>query len=90
MKLKSKQEQTEAQLEATRQAQISRQQSQQEFQSVEELLRADARQVTPPERIARRLKQTLAAESARARSWWRRLIKPKNHGKTTPRQEKTP
>lgn len=75
MKLNVKQEHFQAQLQAEGQEQVVRGNIQQEFQSIEEMLRADARQVIPPDGIARRLKQTLAAEPRPARSWWQRLWK---------------
>ena len=41
-----------------------------EFGTVEELLRHDAAQCVPPERIAERLGESLAAEPGRQGSWW--------------------
>jgi hypothetical protein len=46
----------------------------QEFNSVEELMRFDANQTQAPERIAERLKQSIASEPPPALSWWRRLF----------------
>lgn len=45
-----------------------------EFNSVEELLRHDARQTPVPPGIAARLQQSLGSEAAPARPWWRRLF----------------
>ncbi|HOX04601.1 MAG TPA: hypothetical protein P5555_19055 [Candidatus Paceibacterota bacterium] len=42
-----------------------------EFGSVEELLREDARGVSPPERVAQRL-QASVREAPLRRPWWRR------------------
>jgi hypothetical protein len=44
----------------------------QEFGSVEELLRHDAAQITPPPAIAQRLADSTAREPSPARSWWQR------------------
>lgn len=62
------QEQTSEQ-QTTSQAQTHR-----EFASVEDLLRHDASQTTPPPAIADRLQASLEAESPLKRSWWRRLF----------------
>jgi hypothetical protein len=43
-----------------------------EFASVEELLRFDASQVTPPPAIAERLKESLEKEPRQP--WWRRVF----------------
>ncbi len=43
-----------------------------EFTSVEEMLRFDAAQVSPPPSVAERLNQSLAAEPKPKTSWWRR------------------
>ena len=75
MKLHTKQEHSQANQQAEEQAQVSREHSQHEFQSVEDLLRADARQVNPPGGIAQRLNRSLAAEPRPPRTWWRRLLK---------------
>jgi hypothetical protein len=45
----------------------------QEFASVEDLLRFDANQVTPPPTIADKLKASLEAEPPPKRSWWQRF-----------------
>ena len=45
-----------------------------EFKLVEDAIRFDAHQNPPPERIAERLKDSIAREPARPRSWWRRLF----------------
>ena len=75
MKLNLKQKHSQEQLQVEGQEQAVRGNSRQEFQSVEEMLRADARQVIPPDGIARRLKQTLAKEPRPAQGWWQRLRK---------------
>lgn len=46
----------------------------QEFASVEDLLRYDASQITPPPAIAERLRDSLRAEAPPKRSWWQRLF----------------
>ncbi len=51
-----------------------KQQTQREFGSVEELLRYDAAQVTPPPAIAERLQESLKTEPPPERSWWQRLF----------------
>ncbi len=43
-----------------------------EFGSVEEMLRFDASQVTPPETIVTRLQDSLAQNPPPKRPWWRR------------------
>ncbi|MEI9962895.1 MAG: hypothetical protein WDM76_17805 [Limisphaerales bacterium] len=45
-----------------------------EFNSVEELLRFDAKQTTVPSGIAQRLNHSLQAEPPISRSWWRRWL----------------
>lgn len=60
------QEQTE-----TRQQTV--QQGGMEFNSVEEVLRHDAAQVSPPARLAKRLGDSIAAEGPPKRPWWKRL-----------------
>jgi hypothetical protein len=61
------------QQEQTQTHQQSVQQGALEFGSVEEMLRHDAAQVTPPARLARRLGDSIAAEEPPKRSWWQRL-----------------
>jgi hypothetical protein len=52
-----------------------KQQTQRQFDSVEELLRYDAAQVTPPPAIAKRLQASLqTAPPPPERSWWHRLF----------------
>ncbi len=47
----------------------------QEFASVEDLLRHDARQTTPPPAIEQRLRESLRdSGDAPRRPWWRRLL----------------
>jgi hypothetical protein len=45
-----------------------------EFNSVEEMIRLDAQQTPPPDRIAERLKESIAREPAPPKSWWQRLF----------------
>ena len=52
----------------------SQAQTHQEFASVEDLLRYDASQVTPPPAIAERLQDSLESEPSPKRSWWRQLF----------------
>jgi len=46
----------------------------QEFESVEQLIRHDARQTLPPPSIARRLHESIGQSDAPRRAWWRRLL----------------
>ncbi|HEY1718693.1 MAG TPA: hypothetical protein VGH42_10445 [Verrucomicrobiae bacterium] len=52
----------------------SRQTTEHEFASVEELLRFDAKQTSVPPAIAERLGRSLQNESCPPRSWWRRWL----------------
>ena len=47
-----------------------------EFQTAEEMLRADAAQTVVPEAVKTRLAESVSKEPARPqpRSWWRRLL----------------
>ena len=45
-----------------------------EFAEVDDLIRFDAGQVAPPERIAVRLGESLAHSPPRKLSWWERLL----------------
>lgn len=45
-----------------------------EFDEVDDMIRFDAAQVTPPERIAVRLSESLAHSPPRKLSWWERLL----------------
>jgi hypothetical protein len=67
---------TEEQVSELQQQQLAAdQQHGVEFESAEEMLRHDATQVQPPERIEKRLKESLANEPQPAQSsWWRRLF----------------
>ena len=49
-----------------------------EFNSAEEIIRFDAEQAAPPERIAERLKESIAREPAPPKSWWQRLFGKKD------------
>ena len=51
----------------------SGQQSVREFATVEDLLRHDAAQTSPPPGLTARVNQSLAAEPA-IKPWWRRLF----------------
>jgi len=64
--------QTEEQ--STEQQQTTGQQAGLAFDSVEELLRYDNLQTTPPPAIAKRLKVSLEQEPKPKRSWWQRLF----------------
>ena len=67
--------QHQQQQEQTSEQQISSQVKRgQEFASVEDLLRYDANQTTPPPSIAERLQGSLGAEAPPKRSWWQRLF----------------
>lgn len=52
----------------------SRQTTEREFASVEELLRFDAKQTSVPPAITERLGRSLQNESCPPRSWWRRWL----------------
>lgn len=43
-----------------------------EFGSVEEMLRYDVSQTTPPPKVETRLQESIAAVQASQRPWWRR------------------
>lgn len=43
-----------------------------EFRTAEELIRHDAAQTIPPERLARRVQDSVNREGVPPRSWWRR------------------
>ena len=62
--------------QTTEQQATHREQSHREFASVEDMLRCDASQTTPPPAIAERLEASLAQEPlpGRRQSWWRRLF----------------
>jgi hypothetical protein len=67
--------QHQQQQEQTAEQQTTNQsQTRQEFASVEDLLRYDASQTTPPPAIADRLQATLKAEPPPKRSWWQRVF----------------
>ncbi len=66
--------QEEQQLAATHEA-STRLQEGRTFANVEEMLRFDAAQNTPPEALGGRVQQSIAAEPAPAKnSWWQRLF----------------
>lgn len=45
-----------------------------EFHTAEDMMRFDAAQTSVPERVAERLKQSIAAEPPPPASWWQRLF----------------
>jgi transcription initiation factor TFIID subunit TAF12 len=71
------------QQEQTSEQQVTSQtQTHREFASVEDLLRYDASQTTPPPAIAERLKTSLGKEPqpGSRQSWWRRLFVRRSAG----------
>lgn len=72
---KSRLQQQQRQEEQTAEQQTANQnQNLREFASVEDLLRHDISQTTPPPAIAERLQASLKAEPPPKSSWWRRLF----------------
>jgi hypothetical protein len=67
----TKQESSEKQ-ETTEAQQTSPQTQPREFGSVEEMLRYDVSQVSPPASVAARLQDSVATAQAAQRPWWRR------------------
>jgi hypothetical protein len=63
--------------QTSEQQMTSQKQAVREFASVEDLLRYDASQVTPPSGIAERLKASLETDPPPKRGWWRRLFESK-------------
>jgi len=49
-------------------------QTDRQFASVEEMLRYDAAQTTPPPTIKQRLNESIQKEPKSGRSWWKRLF----------------
>jgi len=45
-----------------------------EFQTAEEVIRFDATQTKPPERLERRVQESVEREGLGKPSWWRRLF----------------
>jgi len=66
---KLQQQQKQEAVEQTGQLQTER-----EFASVEEMLRDDAAQTSPPPRLAHRVAESIAKEPRPERSWWQRLF----------------
>ena len=69
--------QPEQTAEQTAEQQVTnREQTHREFASVEDLLRCDASQTTPPPAIAERLETSLGEEPppGSRQTWWRRLF----------------
>ncbi len=71
-KLTSRQKAEESQ-ELSAQSQTENQ-SQLEFQNVEDLLRYDSERTPVPQTIARRLQESIDQNPLPARPWWRRLL----------------
>ena len=71
---KSRLQHQQQQEQTAEQQATNREQTHREFASVEDLLRCDARQTTPPPAIAERLQNSLKVETPPQRSWWRRLF----------------
>jgi hypothetical protein len=70
----SSQQQTDEQQQAVSQHETQKQ-AQQEFGSVEELLRHDALHTPVPPSVARRLEESISQlPSPQPRSWWRKLL----------------
>jgi len=67
-RLRQHQEQTSEAVQVTK--------PQTEFGSVEEMLRHDSAQVSPPPIIEERLKKSIGNEPKPSRSWWQRVFKP--------------
>lgn len=55
-------------------AQHQAQSAEQQFDSVEQLLRHDALHTPVPPNIVRRLRESLAGASAPSKAWWRRFF----------------
>jgi hypothetical protein len=70
----SKLKHQEEQHAETQKQQTSQQQGVQEFATVDDLLRHDASQVSPPPELAERLGQSVAKEPKPPRSWWQRIF----------------
>jgi hypothetical protein len=71
-KLRQKQDQAEQLAGTQQQATQAR-----EFNTAEDMMRFDTTRTPVPERIAERLKQSIAAEPPPRLSWWRRLFAKK-------------
>ena len=69
LRQQQQQAEQESQAEAAQQGTAPR-----EFNSVEEIIQLDLQQTTAPEWIAERLKESIAREPPRPRSWWERLF----------------
>jgi hypothetical protein len=70
----SKLRQEHRQVEQSAELHLQQSQAAQDFASADELLRADAAQTPVPERIAERLKESIAREPKKTLSWWQRLF----------------
>jgi hypothetical protein len=70
----SKLRQQQQQAEQSAELHVQEGQVCQEFSTAEEVIRFDAEQTPPPERIAERLKESIAREPAPPKSWWQRLF----------------
>ena len=73
---KSRLQHQQQQEQTSEQQMTSQRQAVREFASVEDLLRYDASQVTPPPVIAERLRASLEGEQQAelGKSWWQRLF----------------
>ena len=69
---------TEQQQQEAAAQQNSESQAVREFATPEELLRYDAGRTTVPPAVEQRLQQSVGAEPAPTRSWWRRLFQRPN------------
>ncbi len=70
-KLRQQQQQAEQAIESLGQQEAH---SVHEFNSVEEMIRFDAKQTLPPASVAERLQESISREPKPARSWWQRLF----------------
>lgn len=68
---KLRQQQQEAEQAAALEHQVT---DVKEFNTTEEMMRFDAANTMVPERVAERLKQSIAAEPPPAKPWWQRLF----------------
>jgi hypothetical protein len=68
---KLRQQQQEAEQAAALEHQVT---AAKEFNTTEEMMRFDAANTTVPERVAERLKQSIAAEPLPTKPWWQRLF----------------
>jgi hypothetical protein len=74
-KLRQQQEQAEQAVESLGHQEA---QSVQQFSSVEEMIRFDAKQTLPPDSLAERLQDAISREPKPTKSWWQRLFSRDN------------